>query len=77
MCLHFKIIFLTDFPAKRELSTFNFVMVASFNSWDTKLHVINRIAETLMNKGFQRIAKKYKKRNKPSNCFVFVDELKK
>jgi len=51
---------LADFPAKSELSTMNFVIVASFNSWCTKLHPGNQIAETLMNKGFQRTTKKYK-----------------
>jgi len=53
--------FLADFAKESELNTLNFVIVTSFNNRSKELQNENQTDETLMNKGFQRSAKKNKK----------------
>jgi hypothetical protein len=55
----------------------NFVSSILFNNCRIELNDENKIDETLMNKGFQRINKENKNEIRSLNCFVFVNELKK
>jgi len=65
-----KNIFLADFAMESRLNAANSVIVASFNNWCIEFRDGNQIDETLMSKGFQRIAKKIKKENvERPGCF--------